>query len=102
MPTAYDLKDRNRVADLSINATTATGTATITEGGEYTIYCKDSVDCFVRVGATANNTMPANSQRLISGNMVEVIVEKGQKIWAMCETGTATLEICKVRANIYY
>lgn len=102
MPTAYDLKDRDRIADLAINAATATGTAAITEAGEYTVYCKDVIDCFIRVGAAANNSMQANSQRLLAGNMIEVIVEKGQKIWAMCETGTATLEICKIRSNIYY
>ena len=101
MPSAYYLKDRNREPNLAVNATTASGTAVL-DAGEYSVYCKESVDCFIRTGATALDTMDENSQRLIAGNMIEIIVEKDDKIWAMSETGTATLEICKVRSNIYY
>ncbi len=101
MPGAYYLKDRNRVTDLAINATTAAGTAVL-EAGEYSVYCKESVDCFIRTGSSALDTMDENSQRLIGGNMIEIIVEQNDKIFSMSETGTATLEICKVRSNIYY
>lgn len=102
MPSAYYLKNRDRVADLAINALTAAGTATLTEAGEYTVYCKENVDCFIRTGASANNAMATNSQRVLGGKMIEIIVESGDKIWGMVAIGTATLEICKVRSNIYY
>lgn len=101
MPSAYYLKDRNREPDLAINATTASGTATL-DAGEYTVRCKEAVDCFIRTGSTALDTMNTNSLRLVSGNTIEIIVEKNDKIFAMSAIGAATLEICKVRSNIYY
>jgi len=101
MPNSYYLKDRNREPDLSINATTASGTAAL-PAGEYSVYCKELVDCFIRTGSSALDTMDENSQRLVAGNMIELIVEKDDKIFAMSSSGTATLEICKVRNNIYY
>ena len=95
MSNAYYLKNRNREPDLIINATTASGTAAL-KAGQYTVYCTGTVDCFIRTGATALDTMDENSQRLIAGNMIEVIVEENDKIFGMSSSGTATLEICKV------
>lgn len=100
MPNAYYLKNRRREPDLSIDATTVpvAATAALT-AGEYTVYCKEMVDFFVCTGASWNS---GNCQRVLSGNMPELIIEEGDKILAKTETGTATLEICKIRNNIYY
>ncbi len=95
MSNAYYLKNRNRETNLSINATTASGTDVL-KAGQYTVYCPELVDCFIRTGATALDTMDENSQRLIAGNMIEIIVEEGDKIFGMSSSGTVTLEICKV------
>jgi hypothetical protein len=95
MSNAYNLKNRDREPNLTINATTASGTGTL-KAGEYTVYCVEQVDCFIRTGATALDTLDENSQRLIGGNMIEIIVEQDDKVWAMSSSGTATLEICKV------
>lgn len=89
---AYYLKNRRREPDLSINAATASGTAQL-KAGEYTVYCKDLVDCFICTGAAWES---GNSLRLLAGNMIEVTVEENDKILAKSETGAATLEICKV------
>ncbi len=95
MGDAYYLKNRSREANLSINATTATGTGAL-KAGQYTVYCPELVDCFIRTGASALDTMDENSQRLVAGNMIEIIVEEGDKIFGMSSSGSATLEICKV------
>ncbi|MDE2389867.1 MAG: hypothetical protein KGN35_12460 [Betaproteobacteria bacterium] len=95
MGDAYYLKNRNRETNLSINATTAAGTSTL-KAGQYTVYCVEGVDCFIRTGASALDTMDENSQRLIAGNMIEIIVEEGDKVFGMSSSGAATLEICKV------
>jgi len=98
MPNAYYLKDRRREPDLSINASTVSATAALS-AGEYTVYCPGLVDFFVCTGQTWDS---GQCQRIINGNMPELILEQGDKILAKTETGTATLEICKVRNNIYY
>lgn len=95
MGDAYYLKNRNRETNLSINATTAAGTDPL-KAGQYTVYCPDLIDCFIRTGSAALDTMDENSQRLIAGNMIEIIVEEGDKIFGMSSSGSATLEICKV------
>ena len=92
---AYYLKNRDREPNLTINATTASGTGPL-KAGQYTVYCQELVDCFIRTGATALDTMDENSQRLVGANMVEIIVEQDDKIFGMSSSGTATLEICKV------
>lgn len=98
MPGAYYLKDHQREPNLAINATAPAGTGPLPQG-EYTVYCVEGTDFFVTTGAVWGT---GNKQRIISGNMPELIVEPGDEIWAKSETGTATLEICKVRSNIYY
>lgn len=98
MPNAYYLKNRRREPDLAINASTVSATNTL-PAGEYTVYCKEMVDFFVCSGASWDS---GNCQRVLIGNMPELIIEEGDKILAKTETGTATLEICKVRNNIYY
>lgn len=89
---AYYLKNRRRESNLSVNASTVSGTAQL-KAGEYTVFCVESIDCFVCTGATWDS---GECQRLVAGNMIELIVEEGDKILAKCETGTATLEICKI------
>ena len=98
MPSAYYLKNRRREPNLSINAASVSATAALS-AGEYTVYCKEGVDFFVCTGASWDS---GECQRVISGNMPELIIEENDKILAKTETGTATLEICKVRNNIYY
>lgn len=98
MPQAYYLKNRRRESDLSINASTVSASAPLS-AGEYTVYCKEGVDFFVCTGAS---WISGECQRIIAGNMPELILEDGDKILAKTETGTATLEICKARNNIYY
>lgn len=89
---AYYLKNRRREPDLSVNATTASGTSQL-KAGEYAVYCKELVDCFVCTGAAWST---GECQRLVAGNVIEVTVEENDKILAKSETGTATLEICKI------
>lgn len=98
MSRAYYLKNRRREPDMSINAASVTATAAL-PAGEYSVYCKEGVDFFVCTGASWSS---GECQRIINGNMPELIIEEGDKILAKTETGTATLEICKVRNNIYY
>lgn len=98
MSGAYYLEDHQREDDLAINSTTPASTGPLPQG-EYTVYCPEMVDFFVSTGATWGS---GKKQRVIPGNMPELIVPKGSKIWGKTETGTATLEICKVRNNIYY
>lgn len=92
---AYYLKNRDREPNLAINATTKAGTAPL-KAGQYTVYCVELVDCFIRTGATALDTMDENSQRLVAGNVLEIVVEENDKIWGMSSSGAATLEICKI------
>lgn len=98
MSRAYYLKNRRREPNLSINAASVTATAALS-AGEYSIYCKEGVDFFVCSGTSWTS---GECHRVISGNMPEMIIEEGDKILAKTESGTATLEICKVRNNIYY
>lgn len=92
---AYYLKNRNREPNLTINATTASGTTPL-KAGQYTVYCPELIDCFVRTGASALDTMDENSQRVVAGNMIEITVEENDKIFGMSSSGSATFEICKV------
>lgn len=98
MSRAYYLKDRRREPDLSINASTVSATAAL-PAGEYSVYCPALVDFFLCTGQAWDS---GECHRVIAGNMPELIVEQNDKILAKTETGTATLEICKVRNNIYY
>lgn len=99
MDNFESLEYRSRVEspDLVANNVTPQQTGVLSEG-VYSIMNVSDVDCWIKIGVTANDVTAASGRRVVSGNEVFAEVKEGRKIGALAVTGTVTLEIHKVRS----
>lgn len=99
MDNFESIEYRSRLTSPDLVAGNVTPVQTgVLEEGVYSIMNVSDVDCWIKVGVTANDVNAASGRRVISGNEVFEEVKEGRKIGALAVTGTVTLEIHKIRS----
>lgn len=93
-PVSDFIDIRNEQQDSFSVSSTGAQSPALSNAGVYDVLC--DVDCFIKVGPTANDVTTSTGYPIFAGNVVPVYVNANGKIGAITSGASGTLKYHKV------